>query len=481
MSKAGFLPQPFQPKLINGYTPEEYRLVEARLNGKAAPTFPYDELNSWQYNKWSQPAGPLYTGDYYGTDYNYAVEAGDLIDNAAAMACMLWICRTFPEAPLVVKRVATDSTEKIIPRHAMAQKVRRPNPYYSGMLLWNATLLSFNWNGNAYWRKVRNSAGQVLELYWEPHWNMRPVRTSASDFITRYEIWRDREWRPVPLEDVVHFRYGIDPRNDMCGLSPLASALREVYTDNQAARYASAMFRNRGVIGGLITPKDPNDDLSSNAVRIKQELGAVTTGDNVGQYVVLNAPVDLTFPPSDPSKMDTRGNRKITEERISALLGVPAIVAGLGAGLDRSTFANMAEAREAAYEGNIIPTQAMLADELDIQLLPDFGNPDVEQTGWDYSQVRVLQADEAKKAQTWAILYNAGLVTRKDARADMNLPYDDVEDDVYKGQSAQAAQLPTDAQQSDLAVAEQPVAVPQTEPVKALSLPVHTNGNGHKE
>jgi hypothetical protein len=140
--------------------------------------------------------------------------------------------------------------------------------------------------------------------------------------------------------------------------------------------------------------------------------------------------------------MDTRGNRKITEERISALLGVPAIVAGLGAGLDRSTFANMAEAREAAYEGNIIPTQAMLADELDIQLLPDFGDGLTERCDWDYSKVRVLQEDENKKATKWAVLYNAGIVKRKDVLADLGLPYDDTEDDVYKGQSAQPTTPP---------------------------------------
>jgi HK97 family phage portal protein len=417
-------------KLINGYTPQELTLRKRYLT-EAKGQFAFEDWQRYSLSNYSGPQVPINAAGYYGGRYDYSIDAGDLVDNTAVMACMLWVCRTFPEAPLIVKALQGDGEEKEVPRHAMSQKVRRPNPYYSGMLLWQATLLSFNWNGNAYWRKIKNAAGQVLQLYYEPHWNMRPVRANANEFISKYQIWRDREWRDVAREDVVHFRYGIDPRNDMLGLSPLSSALREAYTDNEAARYAAIMFRNLGVPGMIVTPKNPDDDLTDSAPQLKAELKALTTGDNRGDPLVYSVPIDLAMPQNDPSKMDTRSNRKITEERISALLGVPAIVAGLGAGLDRSTFANMAEAREAAYEGNIIPTQAMFADELDIQLLTDFGNADTERTDWDYSKVRVLQDDENKKAEKWATLYQAGIVKRSAALADLGLPYDDT-DEVYR-------------------------------------------------
>jgi hypothetical protein len=53
----------------------------------------------------------------------------------------------------------------------------------------------------------------------------------------------------------------------------------------------------------------------------------------------------------------------------------PGVVAGLGAGLDRSTFTNMAEAREAAYEQAIIPTQRILGEDIRFQLLPSSSRP----------------------------------------------------------------------------------------------------------
>jgi hypothetical protein len=70
-----------------------------------------------------------------------------------------------------------------------------------------------------------------------------------------------------------------------------------------------------------------------------------------------------------PEQLLLRELRRIPEERVTAVLGVPAIVAGLGAGLDRSTFTNMAEAREAAYESGIIPTQRIIAEDIRFQLL----------------------------------------------------------------------------------------------------------------
>ena len=96
-----------------------------------------------------------------------------------------------------------------------------------------------------------------------------------------------------------------------------------------------------------------------------------------------------------PQQVDLRALRRIPEERISAVTGVPAIVAGLGAGLDRSTFANFGEAREAGYEENLIPTQRILASQIDRQLTPEFvADPNQFLTDFDTTEVRVLQEDQ---------------------------------------------------------------------------------------
>jgi hypothetical protein len=117
----------------------------------------------------------------------------------------------------------------------------------------------------------------------------------------------------------------------------------------------------------------------------------------------------------NPEQMQLRELRRIPEERVSAIFGTPAVVVGLGAGLDRSTYSNMAEAREAAYESNIIPTQRLFAAELDTQLVPDFGDPTRLRVGFDLSKVRVLQDDQNALHERARLNLGAGLLTLNQA------------------------------------------------------------------
>jgi hypothetical protein len=131
-----------------------------------------------------------------------------------------------------------------------------------------------------------------------------------------------------------------------------------------------------------------------------------------------------------PEKMNLKDMRRVPEERITATLGIPAIVVGLGAGLDRSTFANYAEARESAYESFIIPNQRRFAADLKSQLLPDFGDTAGVAIQFDTSGVRVLQDDENAKAQRWINLVNGGLAMVSEGRNAVGLPVEP-EHDVF--------------------------------------------------
>ena len=141
--------------------------------------------------------------------------------------------------------------------------------------------------------------------------------------------------------------------------------------------------------------------------------------------------------------MNLKDLRRLPEERISALLGIPAIVAGLGAGLDRSTFSNMSEARQMAYESNIIPTQRIFATTLNRQLLSrDFisegrrgdgmrpKNPDRIEVYFDNSGVRVLQEDEDAKTNRLNSSVKTGWMRVSEARRQAGLPTNEF-DEVY--------------------------------------------------
>jgi HK97 family phage portal protein len=388
----------------------------------------------------------LFPGSGGGGDWNYYGSNGyygssqivfpgvtdwsvDTRASSAVAACVNWFCRTFPEAPLQVVQTNRDGEREVVTAHPLPALLEMPNPFYSGVLLWDATLSDWMIDGNAYWVKVRNGQGAVLQLWWTPSSLIEPrwSRDNAAEFIGWYDYQpdpsRDRKIKLDP-SDVVHFRYGIDPDNMRKGRSPLASVMREIFTDEEAARYSAALLKNMGVPGIIVSPESDGltgGMLPGDAKQITEQLMRKTTGDQRGQPLFISAGIKVHTLSFNPQQMNLKDLRRIPEERVTAALGIPAIVAGLGAGLDRSTYSNMAEAREAAYESFIIPNQRRFGSDIRTQLLPDFGS-EGQRIEWDTSNVRVLQEDENKKALRWSQLAKDGVVTRDEARTALGLP-----------------------------------------------------------
>jgi len=332
------------------------------------------------------------------TKFDYAAEVGNGRGNAAVEACVRWICRTFPEAPLQVLQMQADGTEIAVPGHGLTRLLARPNGYYSGELLWRATLADWTTDGNAYWLKVRNRYGAPVELWWLPQRLVKPVwPADGSAYLSGYEYNPNGTIITYAPQDVVHFRDGMDPDNTRLGLSPLKSLFREIFTDDEAANFTASLLKNMGVPGVVIAPAAEDVYVTqADADAIKQKFQQLTSADNRGAPLVMPARVAVTPLAFNPQQMDVKSLRRVPEERISAVLGVPAIVAGLGAGLERSTFSNMAEAREAAYESNIIPNQRLFAADLGAQLLTEWDATGMQRVAFDYRAVRVLQEDQNK-------------------------------------------------------------------------------------
>ena len=363
------------------------------------------------------------------TGFDYANEVNGY-QSAIIMACVNWIARTFPEAPLYLRQRNKDGSWDNLYEHSMLELLETPNPFYDGLLLQQATIVDFTIDGNAYWRKIRSRAGRVVQLWWipspliEPKWE--PWRN--TEYITHYEYMPGGLIEEVPVEDIVHFRNGLDPNNIRKGLAPLKSLFREVFTDDEAANMTAALLKNLGVPGVVISPKEGQSMGKEGAQDVKDWFKEMFTGDRRGEPLVMSGLTEVEQFGFSPQQMDLKALRRIPEERISGVLGVPAIVAGLGAGLDRSTFANFAEAREMAYESNMIPSQRIFGSVVKRQLLNEFED-DIAlwQVAYDLSEVRVLQEDEAKKAERISKMVLGGFVTVADAQRATKMPVDETQ------------------------------------------------------
>jgi HK97 family phage portal protein len=339
------------------------------------------------------------------------------------MAVIFWFIRTFPEAPIRVQsRRGTDLTP--VPDHPLTELIATPNPYYPGELLWWGTLADWMLTGNGYWLKVRSAAGRVVQLWWAPSTTMTAIRPDDGGvFLSHYEYSPNGKPTRVEAADVVHFRYGLNPGDGgLTGLSPLASLLREVFTDDEAANFTASLLRNMGVPGVVLSPRGDDEVGSDDAEELKNEFRQRFSGDNVGEPMVMKGPTDVAVLSFNPQQMELTKLRRIPEERVSALFGIPAVVVGLGAGLDRATYANFAEAREAAYEQNVIPSQRLLAAQIRTQLLPDFGDVRRLVVDFDLSLVRVLQDDQNELATRITTELTGGAIMLDEARSALGKP-----------------------------------------------------------
>jgi len=364
---------------------------------------------------------------------NYQRLVGDGTSSSVVMAPLLWICRNFPEAPPAIWEITRDGEEERVAHHDLIRLLSRPNPHYTGAELWMATLIDWYANGNAYWLKIRDKGGKLREVWWAPASMIEPKApidsqhrsfASSDNFIDHYEYRPGGESVKLdPIEDVVHFRFGLDPDDPRKGRSPLNVVLSEIFSDEEAAQFTASLLKNMGIPGLLVSPEKGDhtpspDDVAATKAYIEEETG----GSNRGKPLVMSGPTKVQQFGFNPQQLDLKNLRRLPEERVTAIIGIPAIVAGLGAGLDRSTFANYEEARAAAFEDGIIPTQRIFGEVLRFQVLPDFEqDPWKFRAGFDNSKVKVLQPDRNQLADRIKTAIDAGVMTVAEGRRELEL------------------------------------------------------------
>jgi len=348
------------------------------------------------FGRSSQLFGPGWGWVHGLSRSDYSQYQGDGSHNSIVQAQFRWITDNFPEAELRVRRRGAKGQLDPVDNHPLVELLDTPNPFYSSLTLFDATYREWR-RGNAYWIVLKNTQGRPVQLWWAPSAMMEPAQgDDPGTFISHYEYRPRPERDPIRLEitDVVHFRNGLDPKYPQKGSSDLDCLLREIFTDDEAATWSSNLLANGAGPHVMISPDDEDSIDEPEADKIKTNYYQKTTGDHRGEPLVMSGRTKVQFMSFNPSDMDYKTLRRVPEERISAVIGVPAVVCGLGAGLDRSTYNNMREAKEQATENVLIPAWRFFAREIQRQLMPQFADPRRDVFDFDISTVRALQDDQ---------------------------------------------------------------------------------------
>lgn len=355
-------------------------------------------------------------------DYDQAV--GRYTANSVAAACLSWITTSLCSCPLVVGRMVGGEFEPV-DSHPALERLKSPSPDF-GMELLLPMLLGDLWEwGNAYWHVVRTSpSAPPTEIQF-----LRACETVPREDPTgkrligfyRYSPAGVAQGRDLPAENVIHFRYPEpDPDDPRLGVRPLRAVAREIYTDNLASEVSAAIMRRPRPSGILSPEKDvevDDDDMDA----IKRRAEELSSSERAGSILGLSAGIKFTAISYDPKSLAVDEQRRKPEERICARFGIPPVVVGIGAGLDRSTYNNTAAAKKSAWEECVGPLQDLIAATLTNKLLPMFGDPGDLVIRFDRSSVGVLQDDQMALRTEAREDVKAGIISVDEARAQQGL------------------------------------------------------------
>lgn len=341
-----------------------------------------------------------------GSRFDYASEAGQLYDNGVVLPAINWKAGAVGEAELVIQEFdqtagkwirsvkGPDSTN--VARALSA--FERPNDYYDLQAMLNGVQLSWDVRGNAYLFKRRDNIGRIIGFYWIPHTQIRPLADTdnpgGTKLVTRYEyIPLNGSLQYLAPEDVIHIRYGIDPKDPASGLSPLAAELRDICADNEVSNWLAALLRNGGTPGAILSPKATDTDPPTPEQRSTLEsLWNSFVGDKRGQALAMPLAVDVVNPSWSPEQLELAPLRDMGMVRIMAALGLDPMVLGFSA--EKQTFANKDQAIDDAGKRTILPTIGRWAKAFSQSTLRDFQlDPAKYRFWWDTSTVSWLVDD----------------------------------------------------------------------------------------
>lgn len=286
-------------------------------------------------------------------------------------ACVSKIAEKVAAIPLEMYRVINSSGDvKELTAHPALDLLYKCNPFQTRSEFWEIAIINLKCTGDAFWYKVRNSSGKVVEL-----WNLRPdlmtVVTDPTRFVKQYELRKNDGTKEVfAPEDIIHLKTP-DPLNQHMGMSPLKAALSRVESEENMNAYQRDFFLNSARPDAVI--KNPalaldaqqKEDLREGWDRRFRGRG------NGSKIAVLDGGLEYQVISLTQKEMDYIESLKFTRDDILVAFKMSKSVLGITEDVNRAN----AEAGLAIFLGETIkPEIERIVEKLNEELISqDFG------------------------------------------------------------------------------------------------------------
>lgn len=280
--------------------------------------------------------------------------------------------------------------------------------------------------GNVFSHKLRSADGRIVGLRAYSLNHVKPVYNTARTLTEYYEyranpgVTKPEIW---PVEDVIHTRWPVpDPSDPNLGIVPLRTLSDGVKMDLELTRIGLALMANDAIPRGIITMPQSELQGTESAEAIRARFKERHGGMWAGGVEVLEEGATYTRVSANLQELDTNNLRAVPEARIPAAFGMDAIFAGLTAGLQHASYNNFKDSRLKFVESFLLPFWQLDSGQLTEKVVEeiDYAEPFILKR--DLSAVGALQEVLLSRHETATKDYQAGILTRNEARALIGYP-----------------------------------------------------------
>jgi HK97 family phage portal protein len=381
------------------------------------------------------------------SSYNFDTAAQVVQFNSVVAACLGVLARTFSEPPL---QVVDKRTGKVLDNHPLMDLLRMPyNPLMWGDVddepMSQAELMMYTIyytaaGGNCYWRKIRAKDGRVIALlpYHDGNISFMPTTTKR---VHGYQFNNGGSPETLMPREIVHLKWlSVDFNNPVKALSPIVMAGREVGSEQAAQAYISSLLENDAMPRTVFSVAGDANLTDDQVARMKATVKEKFGGKNFGLPAVLEGGMTVQRLSLGLNELQIDQLMKIPETRVAAVLGVPAIVAGLGVGLDSATYSNFGQAMKVFTDYTLVPLWRSFAEQIQEAMRSEYADGENLVVKYDTTKVNALKEQENEKQARVLSLYTGGVIKLNETRTALGFA-DVPEGDAFKFQ-IEAAPMP---------------------------------------
>lgn len=289
-----------------------------------------------------------------------------------------FLARNIAQIGLHAFERVSDVSRKRLSDHPLSQLLAKPNPRTTRYRMIDSLVHDLGIYDNAIWLKVK-ADGQPQALLRLPPQRVRPIGDDWA-WPEAYRFTGSRGHRDFSPDDVIHFR-GYNADDARWGMSPIETLRRILAEDHHSGLMREQLNRNGARFAGWISRPSDAPQWSDTAARqfaADFQSAWSGSGSKAGGTPVLEDGMTYKAEGVTPKDLQYLEVRKLTREEVASAFHIPPPLIGI---LDHATFSNIRQQHEQLYQDTLGPWLQMIAEELALQLIPDFagaGNVYVE-------------------------------------------------------------------------------------------------------